>query len=96
MHLLQTFLVVLGTLNVKIRYEAQQINDSILVEGSRPSLFIGRDLLAVLKLNSKSLSVHHAANDASLNEVLAKRETVFSKELGKANNSTVLVHYHTP
>ena len=79
-------LVVLGTLDVKVRYEAQQVDHSILVvEVSGPSLF-GRDLLAVLKLNWKSLSVHHAAKDAFLNEVLAKHETVFSKELGKAKN----------
>ena len=100
-------LVVLGTLNVKVQYEAQQVDHSILVvEGSGPSLF-WRDLLAVLKLNWKSLSVHHAAKNASLNKVLAKHETVFGKELGISKlhlmsklelllDSTVLVQYHTP
>ena len=34
--------------------------------------------------------MHHAAKDASLNEVLAKHETVFSKKLGKESIKATL------
>ena len=52
-----------------------------MVEESGSSLF-GRDLLAVLKLNWKSLAIHHTAKYPSLSEVLAKNEAVFSNKLG--------------
>ena len=52
-------LVVLGTLKVKVKYEAQQVDLSVMVvEGSGPSL-LGRDWLEHLKLNWKKLSVHY-------------------------------------
>ena len=48
-------LVVLGTLKVQVKYEAQQVDLSVMVvEGSGPSL-LGRDWLEHLKLNRKKL-----------------------------------------
>ena len=80
-------LTVLGTLKVRVQYDSQQVDHSILVvDGAGPSLF-GQDLLAVLKLNWKSLAVHHTTkHPSSLDEVLAKHEAVFSNKLGKAKN----------
>ena len=77
---------MLGTLKVKVQYEAQQVDHRILVvDGSGPSLF-GRDLLAVLKLNWKEMGIHHTAKYPSLEDVLAKHEAVFSSKLGRAKN----------
>ena len=79
-------LVVLGTLKVKVQYEAQQVDHQILVmDGSGPSLF-SRDLLAVLKLNWKEMGIHHTAKYPSLEDVLAKHKAVFSSKLGRAKN----------
>ena len=74
-------LVVLRTLKVTVKYEARQVVHSIyVVDGMGPSLF-GRNLLAVLKL-----TIQYTTGYPPLNEVLARHEVIFQKELGKAKN----------
>ena len=85
-------LVVLGTLKVTVKYEAQKVVLSLLVvEGSGPSL-LGRDWLSRLKLNWKSLSVHCAQSIRSLEEILAKPTGLFESELGKAKSVEENLH----
>ena len=85
-------LVVLGTLKVTVKYEAQKVVLSLLVvEGSGPSL-LGRDWLSQLKLNWKSLSVHYAQSVRSLEEILAKHTGLFDSELGKAKSVEAKLH----
>ena len=51
--------LVLGTLSVKVKYEAQQVVLPILVvQGSGPTLQ-GRDWLKHIQLNWKELSIHY-------------------------------------
>ena len=77
-------LVVLGTLSVKVKYEAQQVVLPILVvQGSGPTL-LGRDWLKNIQLNWKELSIHYTRKYRSLDEVLTKNEILFRPELGKA------------
>ncbi|XP_064389221.1 uncharacterized protein K02A2.6-like [Halichondria panicea] len=79
-------LVVLGTLKVHVRYEAQRAALSVLVvEGSGPSL-LGRDWLKSLQLNWKELAAIHYTPQylPSVEETLSKHKGVFSPELGKA------------
>ena len=79
-------LVVLGTLKVHVRYEAQRAALSVLVvEGSGPSL-LGRDWLKRLQLNWKELAAIHYTPQypPSVEETLSKHKGVFSPELGKA------------
>lgn len=79
-------LTVLGTVNVSVQYETQQVEHSILVvDGSGPNLF-GRDLLAVLKVNWKALSIQYATCHQPLQEILSKHEALFRTELGKTRN----------
>ena len=76
--------VVPGTLSVEVKYEAQQVVLSILVvQGSGPVL-LGRDWLKHIQLNWKELSIHYTRKYRSLDEVLAKHESLFRPELGKA------------
>ena len=85
-------MVVLGTLEVTIKYGTQQVVHSLfVVEGDGPSLF-GRDLLAVLKLNWAALAVQNTTRHLSLEEVLEKHKAVFRDELGKAKNITATLH----
>ena len=77
-------LVVLGTLSVEVKYEAQQVVLSILVvQGSGPTL-LGRDWLKHIQLNWKELSIHYTRKYRYLDEVLAKHESLFRPERGKA------------
>ena len=77
-------LVVLGTLSVKVKYEAQQVVLPILVvQGSGPTL-LGRDWLKNIQLNWKELSIHYTRKYRSPDEVLTKNEILFRPELGKA------------
>ena len=79
-------LVVLGTLSAEVQYEAQQVVLSILVvQGSGPTL-LGRDWLKHIQLNWKELSIHYIRKYRSLDEVLAKYESLFRPELGKAEH----------
>ena len=65
-------LVVLGTLRVTVKYEAQQVVRSLLVvKGAGPSLF-GRDWLEVIKLNWRSLTVHYSTQYRPLDEGLVE------------------------
>ena len=85
-------LVVLGTLEATIKYEAQQVVHSILVvEGAGPNL-LGRDLLSVLKLDWSALAVQYTGRHPPLTEVLKKHDDVFHSELGKAKHITATLH----
>ena len=85
-------LVVLGTLEATIKYEAQQVVHSILVvEGAGPNL-LGRDLLSVLKLDWSALAVQYTGRHPPLTEVLKKHDDVFRSELGKAKHITATLH----
>ena len=70
-------LVVPGTLSVEVKYEAQQVVPSILVvQRSGPTL-LGRDWLNHIRLNWKELSIHYTRKYLSLDEVLAKHESLY-------------------
>ena len=85
-------LVVTGTLSVEVKYEAQQVVLSILVvQGSGPTL-LGRDWLKHIQLNWKELSIHYTRKYRSLDEVLAKHESLFRPELGKAEGIEVRLY----
>ena len=85
-------LVVLGTLTVTVKYEAQQVvHPIIMVDGAGPSL-LERDLLAVLKLKWSTLAVQYTTRYPPLEEILAKYAAVFRNELGKAKNITATLH----
>ena len=79
-------LVVLGTLVVNVEYETQQVARSlIVVKGSGPSL-LGRDWLAEIRLDWKSLSVHQSSTERPLKDILKRHESLFRPELGLARN----------
>ena len=57
---------MLGTLVVNVEYETQQVARSlIVVKGSGTSL-LGRDWLAEIRLDGKSLSVHQTSTERPL------------------------------
>ena len=71
-------------ISVEVKCEAQQVVLSILVvQGSGPTL-LGRDWLKHIQLNWKELSIHYTRKYRSLDEVLAKHESLLRPELGKA------------
>ena len=79
-------LVVLETLVVNVEYETQQVARSlIVVKGSGPSL-LGRDWLAEIRLDWKSLSVHQTSTECPLKDILKGHESLFRPELGLARN----------
>ena len=85
-------LVVLGTLEATVKYEAQQVVHLILVvEGAGPNL-LGRDLLSVLKLDWSALAVQYTGRHPPLTEVLKKHDNVFRSKLGKAKHITATLH----
>ena len=65
-----------------VKYEAQ---------GSAPIL-LGRDWLKHIQLNWKELSIHYTRKYRSLEEVLAKHESLFRPELGKAEGIEVKLY----
>ena len=76
-------LVVLGTLVVNVEYETQQVARSlIVVKGSGPSL-MGRDWLAEISLDWKSLSVYQTSTKRPLKYILKRH---VRPELGLARN----------
>lgn len=85
-------LTVLGTIQVKVNYEKQQVVESLLVvKGSGPSLF-GRDWLGDIKLNWQALPIHYSTDYRPLNAVLSKHEALFRQELGKAKSIEAKLH----
>ena len=77
---------MLGTLVVNVEYETQQVARSlIVVKGSGPSL-LGRDWLAEIRLDWKSLCVHQTLTERPLKDILKRHESFFRPELGLARN----------
>ena len=83
-------LVVLVTLVVNVEYETQQVARSlIVVKGLGPSLgpsLLGKDWLAEIRLDWKSLSVHQTSTERPLKDILKRHESLFRPELGLARN----------
>ena len=85
-------LVVLGTLNALVKYEAQSTDvPLVVVKGSGPSL-LGRNWLEHICLNWKKLQVNYTAKYRMLEEILEKHKVLFRSELGQAKTIEAKLH----
>ncbi len=79
-HVTGEAITVMGTTNVRVTYEGQDISLPLLVtEGNGPSL-IGRNWLMNLKLNWKEIFV--IKSEKTLEDILSQNAEVFGDELG--------------
>ena len=79
-------LVVLGALVVNVEYETQQVARSLIVVKGSGSSLLGRDWLAEIRIDWKSLSVHQTSTEHPLKDLLERHESLFRPELGLARN----------
>ena len=85
-------MVVLGTLNVQVKYEAQSADvPLVVVKGSGPSL-LGRNWLEHIRLNWKKLQVNYTTKYRMLEEILEKHKALFRSELGQAKTIEANLH----
>lgn len=85
---------VLGEILVEVKYGKQKVKlPLIIVEGDGPSLF-GRNWLAKLKLNWKSIKFTKEADDIVIEELIRKYE-VFSDDLGTVKGITAKLKVKT-
>ena len=86
---------VIGTLNVIVKYEKQEVAlQTLVVEGSGPNL-LGRDWLRVLTLNWKELfkmQVVKNNQESSLEKLVDRYSEVFSEGLGTFKGPKAKIH----
>lgn len=86
---------VMGTLNVIVKYEKQDVElQTLVVEGPGPNL-LGRDWLRVLTLNWKELFKMQADNnnqESSLEKLIDQYSEVFKEGLGTFKGPKVKIH----
>ena len=84
---------VMGSTNVRVTYEDQDVTLPLLVtEGKGPSL-IGRNWLSSLRLNWKAIFTVQSRK--TLDEILSKYDEVFDDNLGTLEGVTAKLHVDT-
>ena len=86
---------VIGTLNVIVKYEKQEVElQTLVVEGFVPNL-LGRDWLRVLTFNWKELFNMHVvknSQESSLGKLMSRYSKVFRKGLGTIKGPKTKIH----
>ena len=83
-------LEVVGSVEMKVRYKAQEATlPLVVVKGNGPSLF-GRDWLEHIRLDWKE--IHHLQGGESLQNILQRHKEVFTEELGTLQGYKAHIH----